>query len=117
MTSPPVAQVDQRMNLYETDPAVLREIDTQYSSQPLMQGAPLYQERLAAEVGATVAELGKPRGRALDGGCSVGRSTFELARHFDECFAGLVLSHYCSLAFVIPRLSPLNHRYSPGDYL
>lgn len=77
-------EVDQKMNMYETDPLVLAEIDTHYSAA-LLPGVEVFQAKIAAEVGELVTKMGKPTGRLLDVGCSVGRSTFELARYFDEC--------------------------------
>jgi len=78
-------EVDQSMNLYETDERVLREIDTQYSA---LQGLPLspvtFAQQCASQVAEVVTKLGKVTGRVLDLNCSVGRRTFELAQHFDE---------------------------------
>jgi len=79
--------VDQSMNLYETDPLVLRQLDAHYSKTLGIHGMPStpYAQRCAAEVANVVSKLCKPTDRILDLGCSVGRRTFELATTFKEC--------------------------------
>jgi 5-histidylcysteine sulfoxide synthase/putative 4-mercaptohistidine N1-methyltranferase len=84
--------VDQSMNLYETDKLVLREIDSQYGSAtegvaqlPLPASGQTFAQQCVTQVTELASKLEKPTSRVLDLGCSVGRSTFELARTFDEC--------------------------------
>ena len=78
--------VDTKMNLYETDPFVLREIDAHFPEDAgLVAGIEPFAKLSAAKVIDVVKNLGKPTGRVLDLGCSVGRRTFELASTFDEC--------------------------------
>jgi putative 4-mercaptohistidine N1-methyltranferase len=79
-------EVDQSMNLYETDPMVLKEIDSHYPEDAgLVAGTQPFAKLSAAAVTDVVERLGKTAGRVLDLGCSVGRRTFELASTFDEC--------------------------------
>lgn len=66
--------------MYETDGAVSQYCDAHYG--PTHFDVPNFAVRCAAAgVRLTV---GRPRRRALDLGCAVGRATFELARQFDE---------------------------------
>lgn len=76
------------MNPYETDELLAQYLDFHYGPEHF--GVPNY-PRACVEL--AVAALGNgPRARALDLGCAVGRSSFELARHFDEV-TGIDLSH------------------------
>lgn len=77
-------------NVYETEQMVndymvlhfgAAEDQMPYAFGP--QGATAFPQRCAELVTATAKRLGLPLGTALDVGCAVGRSTFELARDFD----------------------------------
>jgi putative 4-mercaptohistidine N1-methyltranferase len=94
---------------YETDPAVLREIDVQYSApstkpSPLWSPAslPLFDktcaEQYASVIAKVVAAHGTPTGRVLDLNCSVGRRTFELAKTFDECVGMDITARHIQVA-------------------
>jgi 5-histidylcysteine sulfoxide synthase/putative 4-mercaptohistidine N1-methyltranferase len=65
--------------MYESDRAVSQYCEAHYGSS--MFGVPSFQQRCAQRCIEVM--TGKPKKRALDLGCSVGRATFELAREFD----------------------------------
>ena len=65
---------------YQSDTAVGQYCDAHYG--PAKFGVGNFPEKLAKI--CAMARKGKPQRRALDLGCSVGRSTFELASHFDQ---------------------------------
>ncbi|BES71381.1 hypothetical protein RE428_23990 [Marinobacter nanhaiticus D15-8W] len=76
------------MNPYETDELLAQYLDFHYGPEHF--GVPNY-PRACAELG--IAALGNsPCVKALDLGCAVGRSSFELARCFAEV-TGIDLSH------------------------
>lgn len=76
------------MNPYETEALLAQYLDFHYG--PDHFGVANY-PRACAELAITA--LGNaPRTRALDMGCAVGRTSFELARAFDEV-VGIDLSH------------------------
>lgn len=75
------------MNLYETDDLVSQYLAFHYGESYF--GVENYPQRCAAF--CIEAMKGKEMGKALDLGCAVGRSTFELARAFDKV-VGLDLS-------------------------
>lgn len=77
--------VDQFVNMRETDPAVLREIDAQYSTPPSVVGQTTAAEQYAAVVSDVVQKHGIATQRVLDLNCGTGRRTFELAKTFAEC--------------------------------
>jgi 5-histidylcysteine sulfoxide synthase/putative 4-mercaptohistidine N1-methyltranferase len=69
--------------VYESDPAVAQSCDAHYGEEHF--GVPNYPRAMAQ---LAVRAMGdRPLNRALDIGCSVGRSSFELARHFAEVTA------------------------------
>lgn len=68
------------MNLYETDDLVSQYLTFHYGA--CYFGVANYPQQCAAL--CVEAMQGQPAGRALDLGCAVGRSTFELARTFKE---------------------------------
>ncbi len=65
---------------YETDELVTEYMEFHYGAE--YHGVPNFAKALASLAIATAGD-GAHR-RAMDLGCAVGRSTFELARHFDE---------------------------------
>ena len=65
---------------YETDRLISEYIEFHYGSE--YYGVPNFPRALAR---LAIAAMGdKPAGKALDLGCATGRSSFELARHFDR---------------------------------
>lgn len=71
--------VEQPQAMYETDAAVAQYCDAHYG--PGKFGVPNFPQRV---VDICLDAMGtRPRGRALDLGCAVGRASFELAKHFD----------------------------------
>ncbi len=69
-----------QQNIYETDAEVVRHCEAHYGNNPFSES------NFRVEIARYCAELmkGKNTGKALDLGCKVGRSTFELARVFDH---------------------------------
>jgi 5-histidylcysteine sulfoxide synthase/putative 4-mercaptohistidine N1-methyltranferase len=67
-------------NIYETDASISEYLEFHYGDEHFgVANFPV------ACVEAVLARIGDaPKRKALDIGCSVGRSSFELARHFDE---------------------------------
>ena len=65
-------------NVYETDKEVIRHCEAQYGDD--FQGIKNYYEEIAR---LAIQYAGKNRGNALDLGCRIGRTTFELAKAFD----------------------------------
>jgi len=71
--------VEEPEAMYETDTAVAQYCDAHFG--PDKFGVPNFPKALAQ---LCVTALGdRPKTRALDLGCAVGRASFELARHFD----------------------------------
>ncbi len=66
--------------MYETDAAVSQYCEAHYGATYF--GVPNFPARCAETAVALLAE--RPRRKALDLGCAVGRATFELARHFER---------------------------------
>jgi len=66
-------------DVYETDPEVVRYSHAQYG--PGLHGFPNYHKVIAEKC---IEKMQGNTGRALDLGCKTGRSTWELARTFDE---------------------------------
>lgn len=66
-------------DVYETDPEVVRYCHAQYGS--VLHGFPNYHQAIAEKC---IEKMQGKTGRALDLGCKTGRSTWELARAFDE---------------------------------
>ena len=66
-------------DVYETDPEVVRYCHAQYSSD--LHGFPNYHQEIAEKC---IERMQGKKGRALDLGCKTGRSTWELARAFDQ---------------------------------
>jgi len=65
--------------MYETDDAVAQYCDAHYGPQKFgVNNFPRELARICLQ-----ATAGKPRQRALDLGCAIGRASFELAREFD----------------------------------
>ncbi len=71
-------EVKTRNDFYETDGQIAQYCEAHYGKD--YYGVPNY-ARACADLCAEFMG-GRTRGRALDLGCAVGRSTFELARHF-----------------------------------
>ncbi len=69
-----------RMNIYEMDEAVSQYIEFHYGEERF--GVPNFPVACIAHVADRLE--GRKTGRALDLGCATGRSSFELARHFDH---------------------------------
>jgi 5-histidylcysteine sulfoxide synthase/putative 4-mercaptohistidine N1-methyltranferase len=65
---------------YETDKLLSEYAEFHYGSEYL--GVPNFPKNVAAL--AIKAMANRPKAKALDLGCAVGRSSFELARHFDS---------------------------------
>ena len=79
--NPYAARVEQSTaNLYETDDLLAQYCEFHYGDNPL--GVANFPQTCAALCVAAMAD--KPKRRALDLGCATGRSTFELARSFEE---------------------------------
>lgn len=76
----PLEQDSQPMNIYETDQAVAQYIEFHYGDGYF--DIDNYPHACIHALEPHIKNL--PRHRALDLGCSVGRSTFELARYFDQ---------------------------------
>lgn len=74
------------------------------------QGGLRFPQRCVSE-GLNPEQLAKPS-RALDLGCAVGRSTFELARHCDEVI-GIDFSH----AFILTARTLCRERSLPFEYV
>lgn len=72
--------VQEPADVYESDPAVAQYCEGHYGDEYF--GVPNFPKRLAELCIEAMDE--RPRHKALDLGCAVGRSTFELARAFDE---------------------------------
>ncbi|WP_020675754.1 5-histidylcysteine sulfoxide synthase [Geopsychrobacter electrodiphilus] len=66
--------------MYETDAAVAQYCDAHFG--PDKFGVKNFQAQLVSL--SMAAMRGKPKERALDLGCAVGRASFELARHFES---------------------------------
>jgi len=66
--------------MYETDAAVSQYCEAHYGETYF--GVPNFPDR-CAEIGVQHTQ-DRPRGKALELGCAVGRASFELARHFDH---------------------------------
>ncbi len=69
-----------KMNIYELDDAVSQYIEFHYGDSYF--GVPNFPVACIAH--AVAATQTTPKERALDLGCATGRSSFELARHFDH---------------------------------
>jgi 5-histidylcysteine sulfoxide synthase/putative 4-mercaptohistidine N1-methyltranferase len=70
----------EKVNTYETDTLVSQYLEFHYGEDYF--SVPNFPK---ACISATMAAIGDgPRGRALDLGCAVGRSTFEFGRYFDH---------------------------------
>lgn len=69
-----------RMNVYEKDEMVAQYIEFHYGDEYF--GVPNFPKACIAEVARHLQN--RASGRALDIGCATGRSSFELARHFDH---------------------------------
>ena len=72
-------EVEQPEAMYETDSAVAQYCDAHFG--PDKFGVPNFPARLAQLCIEVMGD--RPKRRALDLGCAVGRGSFELARHFD----------------------------------
>jgi 5-histidylcysteine sulfoxide synthase/putative 4-mercaptohistidine N1-methyltranferase len=72
-------QLEEPEAMYETDTAVAEYCDAHFG--PDKFGVPNFSAVLAKICVAAMGE--RPRQRALDLGCAVGRASFELAKHFD----------------------------------
>ncbi len=90
MRAPLVAQV-----LYESDALLAQVLATHYGppdavfaalagESGILHSALHFHRRVAEDAAAWAQRCGRPLARALDLGCSVGRGSFELARHFGE---------------------------------
>ncbi len=69
-----------KMNIYEMDDAVSQYIEFHYGDEYF--GVPNFPVACIEHCMSVASEL--PRAKALDLGCATGRSSFELARHFDH---------------------------------
>ncbi|WP_027329388.1 putative 4-mercaptohistidine N1-methyltransferase [Marinimicrobium agarilyticum] len=93
------------MNPYETDELLGQYLDFHYGAEHF--GVPNY-PRACVEL--ALATHSDHRERALDLGCAVGRSTFELARTFDEVI-GIDLSHrFIATADVLANTGQSDYR-------
>jgi putative 4-mercaptohistidine N1-methyltranferase len=79
---------------YQTDAVVGQYCDAHYG--PERCGLSNFSARLVQH--SLVGHSGQPRLRALDLGCAVGRSSFELARHFDRVCAVDLSSRFIASA-------------------
>ena len=71
------------VNVYETDQMVAKYIDFHYGDAPVESiSVPNFQVACIEQVAKHLA--GRNTGKALDIGCAAGRSSFELAKHFDH---------------------------------
>lgn len=109
------------MNIYETDKLLAEYLLFHYGSQQeilpshmMVEDALFYPVRCVSECLDTAAL--PPRARALDLGCAVGRSTFELARWCDRAI-GIDFSHrFISAAETIRLQGSLDYaRTDEGD--
>lgn len=73
---------EMEINVYETDQMVSKYIEFHYGESPLGDAVPNFQVACIDEVAKTLDD--RPRRRALDLGCAAGRSSFELAKLFDQ---------------------------------
>ena len=72
--------VSVQVDVYETDRSIAQYCESHYGSEYFgVANFPHAMSRLCLEL-----MEGRPRNKALDLGCAVGRATFELAREFDE---------------------------------
>jgi len=71
------------VNVYETDQMVSKYIEFHYGNPPADAiSVPNFQVACIAEVAKHL--NGRKTGKALDIGCAAGRSSFELAKHFEQ---------------------------------
>lgn len=72
-------ELEETEAMYETDNSVAQYCDAHYGPEKF--GVPNFPARLVEICVQILAD--RPKNRALDLGCAVGRSSFELARHFN----------------------------------
>ncbi len=70
-----------KADIYESDPAIAQYCDFHFGQEEYF-GIGNYPKRIA--VFCLEQSSGRPKGKALDIGCAVGRASFELARGFDS---------------------------------
>jgi 5-histidylcysteine sulfoxide synthase/putative 4-mercaptohistidine N1-methyltranferase len=72
--------LEEAVNVYETEELISQYLEFHYGET--FFGVENFPKACIAAAMETIGD--GPRGKALDIGCSVGRSSFELARHFDQ---------------------------------
>ncbi|PLX72999.1 MAG: SAM-dependent methyltransferase [Desulfuromonas sp.] len=99
----PLAQAE---GMYESDSAVAQYCDAHYGPEKFnVANFPARLAQIAVEAMAS-----RPRGRALDLGCAVGRSSFELARHF-EAVTGIDFSaRFIRIAFQLQERGVIHYQ-------
>lgn len=103
------------MNIYETADSVAQYLHFHYGGGTHDKAAPFITEHAAFNFAAqTVARLIDPDGsrprRALDLGCSVGRSTLELSRHADSVIGSDLSAAFIDAARRIAAGEQLSYR-------
>jgi len=92
--------------MYETDAAVAQYCDAHYG--PDKFGVKNFPTRLVALCTAAMAE--RPKRRALDLGCAVGRASFELARAFDEVDAIDFSARFIRIAYQLQEKGSIHYQ-------
>jgi 5-histidylcysteine sulfoxide synthase/putative 4-mercaptohistidine N1-methyltranferase len=92
--------------MYESDESVAQYCDAHYG--PDKFGVKNFPEQLV-EI-CLQAMAGRPKGRALDLGCAVGRASFELARHFDEVTAIDFSARFIRIAYQLQEKGVVHYQ-------
>lgn len=92
--------------MYETDGAVAQYCDAHYG--PDKFGVGNFPARLVELCLQAMGE--RPRRRALDLGCAVGRASFELARHFDQVSAIDFSARFIRIAYQLQEKGVIHYQ-------
>ncbi len=95
-------------NIYETDALISQYCEFQYG--PEYFDVPNFSAAIAKK--SIEIMQGRPHGRALDLGCAVGRSTFELARHFDHVIGLDFSARFIKIAVDLQQKGKIHYQFS-----
>jgi len=98
--------VEEAEAMYETDAAVAQYCDAHFG--PDKFGVANFPATLAGL--CVEAMKNKPKGRALDLGCAVGRASFELAKHFDQVSAVDFSARFIRIAYQLQEKGVIRYQ-------